>query len=359
MAQNLTAQQRAALFAQSTRQHLQMLPKQTAVLGEQVVFTLPKARLLSRIFLNVKASIKVTHASSTSLACEAFTPYKILRRVTLDLNNGFSPFVIAGKDLALYNMLNSNPDLLNATIKGANADANDVLNAKAALTASTSGTVNTVEFTLQLPTTLNQRDPYGLILLQNESTQVTLTADIITAFTEMFGTASGYTIALQSLEVIPMIETFSVPAIKEAFPDLSTLKLVSSKTEDFVGNGQNIVKMNVGTIYRKLMLYVTKADGTPFEHSDITSNIELVFNQADIPYSVNPRLLAAKNTDDYGQPLPKGVYVFDFSTQGVPNLGGSRDIIDTQKLTEFWVRFSSNEAGHISVISECLATLRA
>lgn len=351
----ITAQQRAALFAQSTRQHEQMLPKQNVTqLGQNVQIALPKARLLSRVFLNVKAHINITHASASTIEADAFTPYKLLRRVTMDLNNGFSPFVIGGKELALYDMLNTNPQLLIADGK---EDANGLLNG-GSFVASSTGTDNVVEFTLQLPVCLNQRDPYGLILLQNESTQTTVTCDIISNFAEMFKTVTGYTIALTSCEITPMVETFSVPSIKEAFPDLSTIKLVNSKSEEYL-QGQNVVKMNVGTIYRKIMLYFTDADGKPIEHDAIAGNIELIFNQADIPYAMAPRLLAAKNTDDYGYPLPKGVYVFDFSTQGVPNLGSSRDLIDTQKLTEFWIRFTTSAGGTVNVVSEALATLKA
>lgn len=351
----ITAQTRAALFAQSTRQHEQMLPKQTITqLGQNVTIALPKARLLSRVFLNVKADINITHASASTIECDAFTPYKLMRRITMDLNNGFSPFVIGGKELALYDMLNTNPALL---IAGDQDDANGLIKG-GKFTAGSSGVSNKVEFTLQLPVCLNQRDPYGLILLQNESTQVTITCDIISNFAEMFKTVTGYTIALTSCEITPMVETFSVPAIKEAFPDLSTIKLVNSKSEAYL-QGQNVVKMNVGTIYRKIMLYMVDADGKPVEHDAIAGNIELIFNQADIPYAMAPRLLAAKNTDDYGHPLPKGVYVFDFSTQGVPNLGSSRDLIDTQKLTEFWIRFTTTAGGTVHVVSEALATLKA
>lgn len=353
MAQTLTTQQRAALFAQSTRHTMQMLPKETANDTAQTLsFNLPKARLLSRIFLNVKYTVNIKHASKTNIAEDQFTPYKIMRRVMLDLNNGFSPFVIEGSALALYNMLCTNPD------KFYPADnVRAVCNHKP-FVVSSAGADNTVEFTVQMPTTLNERDPYGMILLQNESTQVTCTIDLVTAISDMFADASGYTFALKNLEIMPMLETFTIPAIKEAFPDLSTLKLVSSKNEVFSGSGSNIVKLNVGTIYRKLILFLTKSDGTPMTADDISGNIELIFNQADIPYSVNPRLLQAKNSYDYGYPLPAGVFVFDFSSQGVPNMGGSRDIIDTQKLTEFWVRFTTQDAGRAQIISECLTSLR-
>jgi hypothetical protein len=351
--QKYTAQQRAALFAQMTRQNLHMLPGQAVTSAPQSVqFVLPKARYLSNIFLNVSAKVKVTHASATTITVPTFAPYQLIRRVSVDLNNGFSPFIIGGKDLAVYNLDRLNPDIVipqttndrgNAYISGG--------------VASSSGTDNTINFTLQLPITLNPRDPVGLILLQNEATQVTLTVDVGQPG-DVYDNAANYTFALTSCSITPMIETFTVPALEEAKPDISVLKLVSSKAESFPGSGQNIVKLNVGTIYRKLFVMLEDADGAAFADADVTSNLELVFNQADIPYSIKPQLLTHKNSLDLGYTLPKGVYLFDFTNQGIPNLGGSRDYIDTERLTEFWVRFNSTKAGKVTVISENLTRLK-
>ena len=53
----------------------------------------------------------------------------------------------------------------------------------------------------------------------------------------------------------------------------------------------------------------------------------------------------------------KGVYIFDFSDNGIPNYGGTRDYIDSTKLTMFQVRFNSNKAGRVRIVSENLARL--
>jgi hypothetical protein len=101
----VSAQERAALFAQATRQNLQTLPSQS-VSGENttVTFTLPKARLLSKIYLNVEAVANLK-STAASIALDTFSPFKILRRISLDLNNGFMPFIVAGRDLLQYNLL--------------------------------------------------------------------------------------------------------------------------------------------------------------------------------------------------------------------------------------------------------------
>jgi hypothetical protein len=89
----------------------------------------------------------------------------------------------------------------------------------------------------------------------------------------------------------------------------------------------------------------------------ITSNIELLVNQADIPYRINPVDLASINSCEYLGDMPKGVYVFDFSDNGIPNLGGARDYIDTEKVQEFWLKFTTSTAGTCQIFYETISRL--
>ena len=318
MAEKLTAQHRANLFAMSTRQNMQMLAKQTVTNpSTSIQFTLPKARLLSNIFVRVKAKVNVKHASATSIAMDKLAPYRLLRRVSLDLNNGFSPYSISGDGLALLNMVQPNADVVTGKTGYSNI--------KETLTASAGGTENEIVFTIQLPVTLNHRDPVGLILLQSEQTVTDLRIDVGTP-AEMFTQgANGYTMELVSLECMPMLETFSIPANANAFPDLSVLKLCQDRVDTITSAGQQIIKLSTGTIYRKLILFITDENGNPADADFVASNIELVFNQADCNYSVNAEMLRAINAMDLGCETPAGVFVFDFSNQGIPNYGGTRD----------------------------------
>ncbi|MGM2743260.1 cytoplasmic protein, partial [Bacillus cereus group sp. Bce013] len=59
-------------------------------------------------------------------------------------------------------------------------------------------------------------------------------------------------VIFKSMSITPEIETFSIPSIPGGQPDMSVLTLVQSKSDIFSGGGQNILKLNVGTIYRKL-----------------------------------------------------------------------------------------------------------
>jgi hypothetical protein len=57
--------------------------------------------------------------------------------------------------------------------------------------------------------------------------------------------------------------------------------------------------------------------------------------------------------------LANGIYVFDFTYQGLEGYGGARDYIDTEKLTEFWLKFQAAETGKITYVRETLARLQS
>lgn len=350
MAEKLTAAQRAANFAMMTRQNKQMIPQQTTTQEASTLqFSLPKARLLSKVKMLVTGKIKLTGTGPTGAKPEDV--YKIIRRVSMDMNNGFSPFVVSGKELAMFNKIDQNGFIYqNIAYVRINDDGSYLV--------SSSGSENTFSFCLDLPVTLNDRDPIGLILLQNEQTQVNVTVDVGTA-AECFKHVSTISAAsLVSLSVSLMTETFSVPANSNAYPDLSVLKLVNGRHDSLPAAGQNIVKLSTGTIYRKIIFQIFDNEGNPVEDEDILSTIDLVFNQADVNYAVSAAMLRYDNFKQLGFPLPKGMFFFDFSYQGITNMGGSRDYIDTERLTEFWLRFNTKTSGTVEIVTECLARLQ-
>ncbi|MCU5568097.1 cytoplasmic protein [Bacillus paranthracis] len=345
-------QQRAMIWATSTRQYQQTLPTQVVTQeGMTLDFTLPKARLLTKIWLHVKA-VATLKSSSGNIQRDPMSPYGILRRVELNLNNGFSPYIVSGKELFMYNVLRQHPDVL---LPGSNKQSlNYVENV-----ATTAGKDNEIQFTVPIPVSLNDRDPVGMVMLQNNTANVNLTVAVDQlANAYKLNASNADQVTFKSMSITPVIETFSIPSIPGGQPDMSVLKLVQSNSDLFSGGGQNILKLNVGTIYRKLLFYIEDSNGKPLEPKDFTGNMELVFNQADTPYNIKPEVLVHKNHSDLGYPLPPGVYCFDFSNQGVPNLGGSRDYIDSERLTEFWFRFSTQVGGKVTVVSETLSRLQ-
>lgn len=321
MSQNLTVQQRNALFAQATRQNIQGMAKKTVKQGATTVdFQIPKARLLSKILLEVDVKFKLKHANKTELAADAFSPYRVLRKVALDLNNGWSPFVIGGMELAVLNSIRMNGGI----VKPQHVNEHGYCYCPEKFTASAAGETNFMRCTVELPLTLNDRDAMGIYLAQNSETSIELRVDVASE-AEMINGAAGYTVEVEEITLQPTCESFSIPAVKEAFPDISVVKLVTSRLQAFPGNGQNIIDLTTGTIYRKLAFIVEDLDGEPFEDEDFTSNIDLIFNSADCNYSIPAKTLRHLNEMQFSQAMPKGVYVFDFSYNGISNYGGTRD----------------------------------
>lgn len=348
----VSAQERAMYFAQATRQTFQTLPTKKVESEQNTVqITLPKARLLSKVVLEIEA-IATLKSTAATIKRKTMSPYGIIRNISLDLNNGFRAFTLSGQELFIHSLNRLTPQSLLAgdNPRGANYVENK---------ASVSGTDNRIKFRLELPVTLNDRDATGLVLLQNEETTVDVTVDV-GKLEQAYELTSGNNdqVIFKSMSITPLVETFTVPPAPVAQPDLSVLKLVQSKSETFSGNGQSIIKLNTGTIYRKMALYFEDDKGQPLLDADFQGNLELVFNTADIPISIKPSILAAKNAAELGYTLPDGVYLFDWSYQGLPNLGGTRDYIDTERLTEFWIRFSTVKAGKLTVVPETLSRLR-
>ena len=326
---NISSAQRAQNFSAATRRNYHTLPSRTVnQLGETVQFNYPKARLLSKTM--VKFECTFAEDVSTFINNTNTYPYEIIRRISLSMNNGWEPFVISGRDLALMNMISVNPNVYIPSNK------NLVQYEGKKLT-----------FMLELENTLNQRDCSGLIILQNEATQCVLSIDL----------ATNYGATLESCKITPTLVTYTVPNYKEAFPDISVIKLVKARTEKLLKGGEHILKLDIGTIYRKLAFYFTDDEGNGIE--PVSGNIEIIYNTADTPISIDIDTLKMMNTGDFGENLPKGYYVFDFSGyKGFSEYAGSRDFIDTSRLTEFWVRFTTKDNCNVTTIQENLSRLR-
>ena len=377
MANNLIPQQKAQLFGANTRQHRQMLNTQTVNGGGQnMTFTVPKTRLLETVSLYVKAKVKFMNSTDKTIdisgkeyGIETF-PYRILRNVFIDYNNGFRPIRGSAEELALMNMVRINPRTLCPKSEEETVSTGKSLctmydseksPANNIWVQANSNLYYTIEFLLEMPLTLNHRDPVGLILAQSQESLININIDVETdagllndAIKKDF---AGLSASIGDVSVSPMLTTFSIPSSADAFPDLSVLKIVDARTETFNGGGSNVVKLPVGQIYRKLLVRLMDENGKLLEPEDITSNIELIFNGADIPYSISAEHLRALNISDLGYELPKGVYLFDFTNQGIPNLGGSRDYVDTERITEFTLRFTTPDAGKVNIISEKISRL--
>lgn len=356
MANTISPQQRAMNFGAMTRQHIQTLGSQTGTANDHMIFEVPKARLLQSINLLCKVTLKKSSASTTEFGNKnvKLALYDVIRRFSLDYNNGFATQTCSGKELAMLNMLRFNPD---AIVPSTYADSSLCTITAPAVTSEdknkivlASGTNLEYYFKLDIPLTLNERDPSGLVLAQNNATLINFSIDVADKV---------LAIPVDKIEVIPEIVSFSVPTAPEAFPDMSVLKIVDSRKETFIGGGSNLVRLPVGMIYRKIVFYLEDENGNAITPENINGNFEILFNTADIPYSINPQALRLRTVNQCGTGLPDGFYALDLSYQGIPNMGGSRDYIDAEHITTLELRFSSKVGGKITIISEKISRLIA
>lgn len=355
---NISPEQRARFFAQMTRQHQQMRPAIGATENSTVSFNLDKVRLSSKIMLLVEGVLNVVHASNNSFTPSPFAPFDFIRNINVEINNGFKPFTVSGREAHWYNLVNNYSRVVRPTYAAPASLPGRGRNylGTGADTSANGGKDNPFKMVIELPLTLNERDPIGLILTQNEETVVTVSVTFGAAASLLTG--SGFTGAVSNLTVTPMVESFSIPPVKEAFPDISILKLVHSTRQTVTGAGPVSLRLPVGLTYRKLLIYIEDANGGIADNA-FSGNFQLIQNGADYPYQVAPKVLAALNEQQYGQALPTGLYCFDFSYQGIANYSGARDYVDTERLTEFWFNFQAPGAGTVTAVYELLSRLRA
>lgn len=337
----MTPSQKAMLFAQATRQNWQIMPQQTYADNTTISFDIPKVRLLARAWVRLQGTYTLTNAVPQNLVIGRFAPWSVARQVRMQINNGFNPFQVSGRGLYEYNRLNSGIEFDTSFILGN--------------VASAGGTVNTIDVLFDLTNILNDRDPVGLIMTQNQETVVTTAFDFGT-IASLF-TLAGTTVSNINITATPTIESYSIPASTEAIPDLSVLKLTTEQNFPIVSTGAPfIIKLPVGLTYRKIILNFETTAGAAMTDAQI-GNISIIFNQADIPYVINAGLLRELNNKQFRGALQPGMVAFDYSYQGLANLGGARDYIDTERLTEFWIQSNPSVLGNLQVVVETLARL--
>lgn len=345
---NYSPQERAAMFNTLTRQHEGLVESQTGAENGVLRFQIPKTQLLAGAKLKINCVLTATHSSETVYVPHEDSPWKFLRRIKLSYNGHFDPFSISGQGLALYNR----------TLRRA-ADYNTATSGRAPivqpLVCSSGGTANAVQMIVDLPTKLNPRDTMGLIMANNNETLVDVELSLGTV-ADLAPASSGFTLAVSAIVVSLITETFSIPAPIQARPSVSTLKLVTERLENMIV-GENTFKLPTDLVYRKLGFIVYNATPVRLADSVITGNVEIVLNTTKIPYKIPAAVLAAKNFVQYASALPTGMFMFDFSDNGIPNLGGIRDYIDTRQLTEFWLRFTSTTAGTCRIVYEAANNL--
>ena len=274
--------------------------KSRPVGGGVVSWDLPKVGILAGLQLICTGSV-----AGTLSAPNAHGMASIISLVRLTVNSGIDLINLTG---AQYHYLLR--DSLETLIDPVNQS-----NARSAVT------VTTFDISMWLPIAINSRDPQGLVMLQNEQTQLNLSVE----FLADASVATGATVTTTAVQ--PFLDLFTVPVRDEDLPPFNWVQSITGETLAVSGAG------DVTYNWPRANQYLQTIHGLGFGASgtDAWSKTVLRVQQNQLLIPNMTVALADKQFSRYrGRTRPAGVIPIDlFSSSGLGNYGSARDAIDT------------------------------
>lgn len=215
----------------------------------------------------------------------------------------------------------------------------------------------TYRFPIQVPIAQKPALQSGLILMQNQQTDMRLevawgdTANLVTL-------AGGAVLSAISVSMDVEQELYMVPADQADFPDLGFTHRIIETTQDIVGTGQNDYRPPLtvnDTLVRLIQEFVNNS--LPMAPTDIT-NFDTIFSGADYVATRNPYQLLAQNVrENGGNYSPDGVYTQAFdSAYGFPEIAQERDYIYLGALSD--LTFRTNVAPSVAIVGAYMRNIR-
>lgn len=314
-------------FIDATRQNRRLIGQVSYSSGNRSSIDLPQTGLLANLLIRVNGTLTVTNGtgSSTYNAANLGKAWALIDRVHLTANSGTEIVNVTGIGLGIRNAMEmSYSDLAASAIPSAVTN-NPVYQ------FGTSNGANTVNFTLKVPVTINDRDPIGLILLQNRETLLTLALDWANP-TNLFTLTGNASVSFSGQAYVTM-EYFSVPLSDKDYPDLSVAHTLLEDQIAVAGTGDVLYTIPRGNIYQRIIHRVV-LNGAAAGFTDV-NQLTLQYNQSEQPVKMYGYDFLQIQRDRYDRDLPQGVYVYDFAYQGQPMYGGTRDLVNSRAITDF------------------------
>lgn len=343
-------------FLEATRQNFLELKPQSVALGTPISFTFRKVGYAGRLLLRCKGLMNLLAADAAIAMKDVHDskPFGLFRDIRVKVNDGYTPVAVSGPMLHMLNVV-SNPQ------SGWDVPAASVIPAVAtnptyqfATVASAGGTDNTWEFILEVPFQINDLDPVGLILLQNDKVEVSVEIDVETA-AGLFTLAGGETATFTGT-LYPMVEFFSVPNDPKNQPPAGYVhKLIEEKVGIDTTGDLSIALKGGATYLRTLCRTIINA--APAAVDDI-ERLQIAYNASSYPYDVTYHTYLALQRRRYGRDLPKGVHVWDWMYNGIAGMGTSRDWINTTLVADFEHMIRVSNAAVLGVNNNYVNILR-
>ena len=340
------------LFQANSQKHIKELGvKKITSYAEILSWEFPKDGLLTNIYLMCTFKVNFTNNTDTSIS---MTPLKtlplekvagLIRKFTLDISSECIPINVSGSELVYMNMLCANNNHINPNDKSTFFNIQLSSNTCASKKTETA----TFNFLLNAEVVFNQKELIGLIPLQTRTANARVTLDFHNPI-NIFGSKYGDS-EIQSIEIEPSYQTQSIPHVNgvDILPDTGNIKNLMSETYSCIaGRNSKHLRTESNIIYRRILMILP--DGMNVDN--ITSNIEILVNTNVKFWNVKPKLLQAINQSRYGLPEAKNFLSFDFTDNGTPNYGGTRDYIDARGITELWFNFTADMEGQIDFVIE-------
>ncbi len=291
---------------------------------------LPTNGLLAGLHLVIRGTIGGTVGAVSALGMAS-----IIRRITLKLNSGTVIWSMSGPT---YHYLYRDG------IDSGYIDVVGHTNARDAVTAT--GAI----LDMVIPLMVNERDPIGLLLLQNRQTILTLEveweADTVVTATGTFANFS----------VVPELLTFSVPTNPLSNPPLRWLHVVTDEQRTIAGAGTVTYDVPRGNTYMKIVHGV----GIGATGADTWTRATLRVNQTQYLMDFTPNQMDLFFRRQFGRPRELGMVLFDFiTTSGLGMYGTTRDLYNSRRTTDMQTVVDVSGATTFYTVREQLIDLRS
>lgn len=299
--------------------------------GGPVSFNLPKSGLLARLWLDIAGTI-----AGTITAPNASGFSSVIRRTRLTMNSGQD----------LWNMSGPGYQYLFRNFHNLYFDPVPMSNGRAVVAAGAFDVSEVMEFQM------NQSDPLGLVVLQNEQTLATLVVEFESDATVATGITSN------AITVNPYLEFFTVPTDPKDWPPLNIIHQVLEDQVAIAGAGQQTYYWPRGNTYLQLLhgFGFAAAGG-----ADNATNLYVRVNQSLYFYNnVQPKYLSMEYAMNHpGQRIIGTVPIDLIGNDGLGAFGKSRDFINSAALTDLATVFTAAGAGTLYSVRRQLVPLLA
>lgn len=319
-------------FEQSTRNKIVPFTALVKPVGGGLTpVELPKTGYLARIWLSISVTFAGTVTTVNPLGvCSCIRRVKLTTNSAVDIYNVSGP----GNFYILQNMVE---------MEGINGRQPKNQGSSAPVTATT------FNLDMVIPVQINLKDTLGLLLLQNEQLQVTLSVEweadanvVLTGGGTYTGTAT------------PWLEFFTVPPDPRSRPPINYLHSIIEDQVGIPSAADYPYPIPRGNIY----LQVGLGYGINTAAADNWNRLILRINQSDILYDLRPQTLDM--LVGYRQNLTRtlGYIPLDWlASDGFGSYGSARDFINSGVLTDLLAILTPTGAGTMYVVRRMLVPL--